>query len=80
MADADGVEHTFEFRSMLVATGHALHARETTHVTSVRPSITLEGRFPSRRPYAPRWGPPLLGAQGRYRGRFRPVPIPMTTI
>jgi hypothetical protein len=26
--DADGVAHTFEFRSMLVATGHALHARE----------------------------------------------------
>jgi hypothetical protein len=28
VADADGVEHSFEFRSMLVATGHALHARE----------------------------------------------------
>ena len=28
VADADGVEHTFEFQSMLVATGHALHARE----------------------------------------------------
>ena len=28
VSDADGVEHTFEFRSMLVATGHALHARE----------------------------------------------------
>jgi hypothetical protein len=26
--DADGVEHTFEFRSMLVPTGHALYARE----------------------------------------------------
>ncbi len=26
--DLDGVEHTFEFRSMLVPTGHALHARE----------------------------------------------------
>jgi hypothetical protein len=26
--DVDGVEHMFEFRSMLVATGHALHARE----------------------------------------------------
>ncbi len=26
--DVDGVEHTFEFRSMLVPTGHALHARE----------------------------------------------------
>lgn len=26
--DADGVDHTFEFRSRLVATGHALHARE----------------------------------------------------
>jgi hypothetical protein len=26
--DADGMAHTFEFRSMLVATGHALHARE----------------------------------------------------
>lgn len=25
---ADGVERTFEFRSMLVPTGHALHARE----------------------------------------------------
>ena len=28
VSDADGVEHTFEFRSMLVPTGHALHARE----------------------------------------------------
>lgn len=28
VADADGVEHTFEFQSMLVPTGHALHARE----------------------------------------------------
>jgi hypothetical protein len=27
-SDADGVEHTFEFRSMLVPTGHALYARE----------------------------------------------------
>lgn len=26
--DIDGVAHTFEFRSMLVPTGHALHARE----------------------------------------------------
>ena len=26
---ADGVEHTFEFRSMLVPTGHALYARES---------------------------------------------------
>jgi hypothetical protein len=26
--DIDGVEHTFEFRSMLVPTGHALYARE----------------------------------------------------
>jgi hypothetical protein len=26
--DVDGVEHTFEFRSMLVPTGHALYARE----------------------------------------------------
>ena len=26
--NADGVEHTFEFRSMLVPTGHALYARE----------------------------------------------------
>jgi hypothetical protein len=26
--DVDGVEHTFEFRSMLVPTGHALSARE----------------------------------------------------
>jgi hypothetical protein len=26
--DADGIEHTFEFRSMLVPTGHALYARE----------------------------------------------------
>ncbi len=28
IADADGVDHTFEFRSMLVPTGHALSARE----------------------------------------------------
>jgi hypothetical protein len=28
ISDTDGVEHTFEFRSMLVPTGHALHARE----------------------------------------------------
>lgn len=28
VTDSAGVEHTFEFRSMLVATGHALHARE----------------------------------------------------
>jgi hypothetical protein len=28
VTDADGVEHTFEFRSMLVPTGHALYARE----------------------------------------------------
>ena len=28
VTDTGGVEHTFEFRSMLVATGHALHARE----------------------------------------------------
>jgi hypothetical protein len=28
VADADGIEHTFEFRSMLVPTGHALYARE----------------------------------------------------
>lgn len=28
VADADGVEHTFEFRSRLVPTGHALYARE----------------------------------------------------
>ncbi len=28
VSDADGVEHTFEFRSMLVPTGHALYARE----------------------------------------------------
>lgn len=28
VSDADGVDHTFEFRSMLVATGHALYARE----------------------------------------------------
>ncbi|MBI2187934.1 MAG: hypothetical protein HYU37_12585 [Acidobacteria bacterium] len=28
VADADDVEHTFEFRSMLVPTGHALYARE----------------------------------------------------
>ena len=28
VSDADGIEHTFEFRSMLVPTGHALHARE----------------------------------------------------
>lgn len=28
VAGADGVEHTFDFRSMLVPTGHALHARE----------------------------------------------------
>jgi hypothetical protein len=26
--DLDGIEHTFEFRSTLVATGHALYARE----------------------------------------------------
>ena len=28
VSDADGVEHTFEFRSRLVPTGHALYARE----------------------------------------------------
>lgn len=28
VSDVDGVEHTFDFRSMLVPTGHALHARE----------------------------------------------------
>lgn len=28
VADADGIQHTFEFRSMLVPTGHALYARE----------------------------------------------------
>ena len=28
VSDAGGVEHTFEFRSMLVGTGHALHAIE----------------------------------------------------
>ena len=28
VSDADGVEHTIEFRSMLVPTGHALYARE----------------------------------------------------
>jgi hypothetical protein len=28
VSDADGVEHTFEFRSMLVRTGHGLYARE----------------------------------------------------
>jgi hypothetical protein len=28
VSDCDGVNHTFEFRSMLVATGHALYARE----------------------------------------------------
>jgi hypothetical protein len=28
VSDLDGVEHTFEFRSMLVPTGHALYARE----------------------------------------------------
>jgi len=28
VSDVDGVEHTFEFRSMLVPTGHALYARE----------------------------------------------------
>ena len=28
VCDADGVARIFEFRSMLVATGHALHARE----------------------------------------------------
>jgi hypothetical protein len=28
VVDAGGVDHTFEFRSMLVGTGHALHARE----------------------------------------------------
>jgi len=28
VADADGIEHTFEFQSMLVPTGHALYARE----------------------------------------------------
>ena len=28
ISDADGVEHSFEFRSMLVPTGHALYARE----------------------------------------------------
>jgi hypothetical protein len=26
--DVEGIEHTFDFRSMLVPTGHALHARE----------------------------------------------------
>jgi len=29
VSDTDGVEHTFEFQSMLVPTGHALHARES---------------------------------------------------
>jgi hypothetical protein len=29
VSDADGVEHTFEFHSMLVPTGHALYARES---------------------------------------------------
>jgi hypothetical protein len=29
VSDADGAEHTFEFQSMLVPTGHALHARES---------------------------------------------------
>lgn len=29
VSDADGAEHRFEFHSLLVATGHALHARET---------------------------------------------------
>jgi hypothetical protein len=28
-SDAGGIEHTFEFRSMLVPTGHALYARES---------------------------------------------------
>src|SRR5262249_59681649 len=28
VSDVDDVEHTFEFRSMLVPTGHALYARE----------------------------------------------------
>jgi hypothetical protein len=28
VSDADGTDHTFEFRSMLVGTGHALYARE----------------------------------------------------
>ncbi len=28
VSDAGGAEHVFEFQSMLVATGHALHARE----------------------------------------------------
>jgi hypothetical protein len=28
VTDTGGVEHTFQFRSMLVATGHALYARE----------------------------------------------------
>ena len=28
VSDSDGVEHTFDFRSMLVPTGHALYARE----------------------------------------------------
>jgi hypothetical protein len=28
LSDTDGVQHTFEFRSMLVPTGHALYARE----------------------------------------------------
>jgi hypothetical protein len=29
VSDADGVEHTFEFQSMLVPTGHSLHARKS---------------------------------------------------
>lgn len=28
ISDGDGMDHTFEFRSMLVGTGHALYARE----------------------------------------------------
>src|SRR5829696_1020125 len=30
VADADGVRHRFEIRSMLVGTGHAMYAREVT--------------------------------------------------
>src|SRR5439155_16636052 len=31
VADADGVRHRFHIRSMLVATGHAMYAREVRH-------------------------------------------------
>ena len=43
--DADGVAHTFEFRSMLVATGHALHAREAVSAGQEGYEFSVLGDF-----------------------------------